>query len=209
MPKTATPPTQTPVEQELLKALPNFPAKKARESAVSYRERLVEAITADEFPVESWNKLSEPAQTWVTQGANAIASKGEVPDFPTPEGTFDEEDEEEEEEEQPLAAPTKGKGKKAPATAKASTNGKVNGTPTATAKGKAPAEPKAAPGPSAFSFLHGTVIEHPDWDNRQYEEALTQSGYTLSKSSISTQAATVKRVITLLQDGGHLKRKLI
>ncbi len=91
--KKAVPAT---IADEILQALPKV-KQKAKEKTQAFRLRVVKALA--KIDEDDWDKLSEEAQDWYDEAAEA-ANEGEpLPDFPTAESDEDEEDEEEEEEE--------------------------------------------------------------------------------------------------------------
>jgi hypothetical protein len=176
------------VEQDILKVV-GAKGQAKDEEFQAYAMRLAEAIEDDD---KAWDKMSEAAQEWFSEAAEASQKKKPLPEFPdNPEGAGDSAKEE------PPAAKKSAKSAKAEKPAKAAKEPKAK-------KEKAPKEPRT-PRDSASGKVLKLVCKDLDADTATILERARKGGVTGSDFQVRQVCNFAHRVVRELREVGAMK----
>ena len=190
------PETHPDVHNELIKSLledgVEFGAIQDGEARQDYLIRLAFAVC--EGSPESWQTLSQEAQRWYNEAAQAIEEKKVLPEYILPEqmsilvvnpegAVFDP---------PPVQEPEKNDEAPAP----------VAVVYKSTRRGRR----KASEGPSASEFCYATLLANPDIDVAELQKCVEEAGFPpMSSSTLNGMRYTARLCLRLLKAQGALK----
>lgn len=198
------------IEKELLDVTKMKPKK--GEDQQAYLHRLIGVV--QDLKDEEWEALSNEAQTWVNDGAEAIKKNGneaEIEPFPDAEEPADEESAQDDsttetESEQEESVDTKSKAKAKPAAKSAAKPKAAAAKPAEKAK-----EKKPAAGPKATGIkvqIKKMVLKKPTISVDEIEERLGKDGTKPSRLTISAIRSEFRHSLFVLRDAGALSESI-
>ena len=191
------------IETELLEAT-GLRAKKS-EDREDFLKRMTKAVASKTFPEEKWDDLSEEAQNWANDAAEALQAKKEIPDFPDAEPEDEAEGDEPEEDEAAEEEAPKRRGRKPKAKAKKETKAKQTKKSGGERKGRALS---TGPVSGVKVDIKKMLIKDPRLAIEDIEDKLSKIGSKATRATIAMVRSEFRHTIKVLNQEGVMDFEL-